>query len=1052
MGKFDKFYDAVDEIRDSIITELYGENKDETLVNIEPLNTYVTGILYPKKASELSLYESDESEYNSNDDIYIEDVVCGDESVIGANKYKPSSMGLSVVIPAGLQELTVKFSFGTYRYEAKPVEKTESEKDKGKEFTDRLYHRTQHEFQFQVNVPEGLKSFVKERSVDVSDNSTITFELHTTVRKIFQDGSKLITVSAVNQTKDNSNLLVRNECPMFQCNLVVESSMPLLPVYTNSFINQDIEAKIRTLLYSTVKNYAYGHGCSVSYDETDEGVFLVKSAFIPTEKVLQMLPGEIKEKDILSLKYWLQADRTEVCKKLYSFIAEYEEWKNQKKDDVDASSPFIDAYEELIRRIELCIQRLKNGVVVLLQNEDAWESFKLMNEAMLLQRVNTKHTREEEVFWYPFQLAYILQVIPDIVNPYSEHRNITDLLWFPTGGGKTEAYLGVAAFTIFFRRISDALDDDGVAVIMRYTLRLLTIQQFERAAALICACEYLRLKYDIPGDEVSIGLWIGSGMTPNTIDKATEVLDQLKEDKDKKIAEGNPVQITRCPWCGNEIDVVGYSIHNRHMNIRCADNEECPFHQHLPIYVVDEDIYYWRPTLLLSTIDKFARIAWVEEAKNLFDTGKNPPSLIIQDELHLISGSLGSLAGLYEIAVDFLCRKDGIAPKVIASTATVKNADEQIKNIYGQKMAQFPPNGITYEDTFFSHLASKDERPARTYIGVCENGGSITDLLIRIYAVLSLMKTRLMKEDADPAVIDQYYTIVGYFNAIRDLGSTSNMLQDRMYTHIRTLINYKFQSICDELGITQKDIPKLINEELTSRKSAKEIKDTLENLEIKYNEHGCYSYILASNMLSVGIDINRLGLMTVYDQPKSNSEYIQATSRVGRQNPGLVVVMYNPMRSRDKSHYEQFGFYHKSFYQYVEATSVTPFSPKAMEKALHCIFVAMVRLGIPELSGNNCAAWFSSDNPKVKEIIRFITDRIRNIHPQSYKLANELLEDITERWDYMSQTYPDLYYVPDMDSGMTLLVAAENYFDFEFPPILNSLRNVEQSSNIYIEE
>lgn len=454
----------------------------------------------------------------------------------------------------------------------------------------------------------------------------------------------------------------------------------------------------------------------------------------------------------------------------------------------------------------------------------------------------------------------------------------------------------------------------------------------------------------------------------------------------------------------------------------------------------------------MSTIDKFARIAWVEEAKNLFDTGNNPPSLIIQDELHLISGSLGSLAGLYEIAVDFLCRKDGIAPKVIASTATVKNADEQIKNIYGQKMAQFPPNGITYEDTFFSHLASKDERPARTYIGVCENGGSITDLLIRIYAVLSLMKVRLMKEDADPAVIDQYYTIVGYFNAIRDLGSTSNMLQDRMYTHIRTLINYKFQSICDELGITQKDIPKLINEELTSRKSAKEIKDTLENLEIKYNEHGCYSYILASNMLSVGIDINRLGLMTVYDQPKSNSEYIQATSRVGRQNPGLVVVMYNPMRSRDKSHYEQFGFYHKSFYQYVEATSVTPFSPKAMEKALHCIFVAMVRLGIPELSGNNCAAWFSSDNPKVKEIIRFITDRIRNIHPQSYELAKELLEDITERWDYMSQTYPDLCYVPDMDSGMTLLVAAENYFDFEFPPILNSLRNVEQSSNIYIEE
>ena len=273
-----------------------------------------------------------------------------------------------------------------------------------------------------------------------------------------------------------------------------------------------------------------------------------------------------------------------------------------------------------------------------------------------------------------------------------------------------------------------------------------------------------------------------------------------------------------------------------------------------------------------------------------------------------------------------------------------------------------------------------------------------------------------------------------------------------MYTQIRALLKCKFKSVCESLDISSESLPKLINEELTSRKNAKEIKETLDSLEIKYNEAGCYSYILASNMLSVGIDINRLGLMTVYNQPKTNSEYSQATSRVGRQNPGLVIAMYNPMRSRDKSHYEQFGFYHKSFYQYVEATSVTPFSARALEKALHCIFVAMVRQSIPDYSGNERASWFRSDNDKVSTIVDFIVNRVKQIHPQAYRLAYDTLEDICADWDRMCEIYPDLCYRADHFGGTPLLVSAEGAADFDFPPMLNSLRNVEPSSNIYIED
>ena len=1055
MGKYDAYYNAIEEIKESLTKELFGTEDEETLNNVEPLSAYVTGILFPQKASEMTYVEEDADTYNANDDINIEDISESDDAIIGANRYKPSTMGISVVVPASAEKLDVTFRFGTYRYERKevPSEQEYGEDQKSKRIKQDYYYRKQNVIEKSFDIPTGISMLRESFTSSVSQSSCVRFDITLTVRKILRNNSKLITVSAVNRTIDISKLNLRNECPLFQCKLTLSANQPFLPVFQNSFPQNDIESQIRALLYSSVKNFAYGHGCSVEYDESDGIVSSVVSTFLPTEQVLQMLPGEIACKEILSLQYWKNADRVTACQQLLQFIDEYETWKKCKEAEIPEGSDFSQAYRELMSRIETCISRLKNGAAVLQENDKVWKSFVLMNEAMLLQRINTKGAKPETISWYPFQLAYILQIVPDIVNPDSEYRNYTDLLWFPTGGGKTEAYLGVAAFTIFFRRMVDTAFDDGVSVIMRYTLRLLTIQQFERAAALICACEFLRKQYGINGGEISIGLWIGSGMTPNSIDKAAEVLDDLKQDRDKKIYEGNPVQITKCPWCGSEIDITGYSIENRRLNIRCSDNSECPFHHHLPVYVVDEDIYARRPTLLLSTIDKFARIAWEDKAGNLFDANGNPPSLIIQDELHLISGALGSLAGLYEIAVDWLCRKNNTSPKIIASTATVKNADEQILNIYGQKMMQFPPNGISYDDTFFSHIADKNARPARTYIGACENGGSIADLLIRVYAVLMLMKARMMKENKPSEVIDQYYTAVGYFNAIRDLGSTANILQDRMYTQIRALLNHKFQSLCEELELTTKDIPPLINEELTSRKSAKEIKETLDRLERNYNKSGCYAYILASNMLSVGIDINRLGLMTVYNQPKTNSEYIQATSRVGRQNPGLVIALYNPMRSRDKSHYEQFGFYHKSFYQYVEATSVTPFSAKALEKALHCIFVAMVRHSIPQYAGNNGAAWFRSQNNKVKSICDFIINRVQMIHPKASAKTINTLKDICMTLDYMSGTYPDLCYKADIYGGTPLLISAEGYAgDFDFPPALNSLRNVEPSSNIYFED
>jgi len=1058
MGKYDKYYDTVREISDYLKKDLFGvSSENEVLEDIEPLNTYVTGILYPKKISQVfdrhkksiafDKLNKKEQELTISDNIEIENFIensieDGYDIISKANNYKPSSMGISVMIPENVKKLNIIFKCGIYKhFEGKKQIVTEQET---KEITTHKYIRIPKKVDLVFDIPIKPGVLTKKIFPDEFDA-----EINLTLRKIMPNGSKLITVSAMNNTIEKNELRIRNECSLFQCEISVKSDISFLPVYQNLYYDSDIEVQIRDLLYRTVKNYGYGHGCAVSYNEADDGVFEIHSDFIPMAQVNQMTPGKIKNDKVLLLNNWKIDNKSELINCLNAFINEYCEWKELKKTEINIKNHFYKAMSEIINRIEICIARLKKGIDVLENNNFAWRAFILMNEAMLLQRMNTKNQKVDSVKWYPFQLAYILQIIPDIVNPESEYRDIVDLLWFPTGGGKTEAYLGVAAFSIFYRRISQNIAVDGVTVIMRYTLRLLTIQQFERAAAMICACEYLRRKNNISGGEISIGLWIGSGMTPNNIDAAKTVLNKLKNNKDEKIYEGNPVQITKCPWCGEIIDITGYKVGNNGLTIRCSNNPDCEFHNKLPIYDVDEDIYNHRPTFLLSTIDKFARIVWVENSKNLFGVGSMPPSLIIQDELHLISGSLGSLAGLYEIAVDYLCQKDDISPKIIASTATVKNADEQIINLYGKKMSQFPPNGISFDDSFFAHIADKNERPARTYIGVCENGGSLTDLIIRVYAILMYIKALFIKQNKSPDIIDQYYTIIGYFNAIRDLGASSNIIQDRIYTYIITLINRKFKDISNLFELTSKDIPVFLNDELTSRKSSKEIKETLEQLEVHYNESGSFAYVLASNMLSVGIDINRLGLMTVYNQPKTNSEYIQATSRVGRLNPGLVIAMYNPIRSRDKSHYEQFSFYHKSFYQYVEATSVTPFSVRAMEKALHCVFIAMIRLTVSRLGKNNSAVNFNKDDLEVQKVKEFILNRVLRISPESFSDAQNILDEIILAWHRLTEIHSILSY-ESRNGEPCLLNSAENISNLDFPPVLNSLRNVEEAVGVYV--
>lgn len=1038
MPRFNDFYDTIDDIVKHIRTDFIGPTDENEIIEVEtPLSRYSLGILWaqPKNQSIENVEVT-----NSMEELF-EDESENNEQIKNASIFKPSSMGISFSARCG-DELKICFSYAVYHHSEQQIE------ENNKIFNKHFYTRNAKKFVTNISVPD------KVCYMSISKEPDISMYFH--IRKINTDGSVLATVSVINRHSSVNDIISNSINALFQCEISVKNQKGFIPIYQRN-IHKAFEDEKNDMLYDSIDNYSYGHGCSSVHCIKNNIVSEIKSEFIPQYRMLQMMPRLFSDIDCLYMKYWKNADRKTACDQLAYFVSQYEEWYDKLKSNIELIEKYPKTAEQSFQNIEICIKRLHNGISLLQSNDIAWKSFQYMNEAMLLQRIKTKHCSSDIVSWYPFQMAYILQIIPDIANNNSDFRNDIDLLWFPTGGGKTEAYLGLSAFSIFFRRLNNENGNpNGVTIIMRYTLRLLTIQQFERATALVCACEDMRRRYNIPGEEISIGLWIGSGMTPNHIKDAAETLNKLKEDPSAVIYQANPMQITECPWCGSEIGIGGYSINHNSMNISCCNNPKCEFHSHLPVYVVDDDIYNIAPTFILSTVDKFARITWEENAGNLLGAnGCKPPELIIQDELHLISGPLGSITGIYEMAIEEICKNYGNAPKIIASTATVKKADRQIKILYNRNMIQFPPNGLSYKDSFFAVEADETQRPARTYVGICSIGTGTSETLIKIFALLTFMKHLYKKQGRHSKVIDQYYTDLGYFNSLKELGSNSIIISDRISSEIKYLSSYKFRPEAEKYDLKadgkEADIPPYLkNDELTSRNSAKEIQNILKRLSHPFTYDDCFDYIMASNMLSVGIDIDRLGFMCMYGQPKSNSEYIQATSRVGRTNPGLVISLYNSMRSRDKSFYEQFVYYHSSFYKYVEATSVTSYSPRAIEKALHCAMMAIIRHTISKYHANESACKYQGNDSNIEKVKYDILKRVEDIEPDMRDYAEEWLEYYLKCWKDLADALPNqLVFSNYQNEDSALFRSAENNNGSDIPPILNSARNVEASSNIY---
>ncbi len=1073
--------DIREELERLVVTDLLGPiGGEEEELSGSPSDHYIIGRLAPGGA------QIDPDELDQGRLAETPDAEEGDREPDAPNvpSLQPSAMGLTARVDGSVAELRVHCSWAAYK--AGP--------SKDPERSGAVWHRTPFSGAVTVKLLEGL---VEPQVVlpDVFPGIVVRGR----VRRYEDDW--LISLFLVNGQKDTRG-------PgnwIFQAGLTVQG-----PTETAAFKPRKdavsrggdpadrAEQRALAMTYRYHPEFAVGHGTGVHAvaDQADplRAVEISTVAAPSYEVPFTDVPHPDTEGDedlaelrdlVVDMKSLAELDAQTLRDSLMPLVVGYRAWIERTRRQIDDPDARLEGYEgearENLRRAGVAADRIESGIA-LLADGSALDAFRFANRAMCLQRVHTiaaaarrrapGTTLAEAVeradvpgnrSWRPFQLAFLLLNLPALADPGHDERRadnghaLADLLWFPTGGGKTEAYLGLTAFTLGIRRRMPRLGgldaENGVAVLMRYTLRLLTIQQFQRAAALICACETLRREDPAQWGDVPfrIGLWVGGGVTPNTTEQAREWIRDRRKDRGRgrRGLKGSPHQLTGCPWCGSKLDAgrdIDVETTTRRTRITCPDAFECPFgaaafgvaEPGLPLVVVDEEIYRLLPSLIIATVDKFAQLPWKGETQTLFGQVSRrctrhgyvtadavdsdwerpthpphgdhpaartenaarvrPPDLIVQDELHLISGPLGSLVGLYEAAVDKLATWDitpgtAVRPKVIASTATVRRADRQINDLFDRRTAVFPPPGLEAGDNFFARQRPVGQRPGRRYVGICAQGVRTKAVYIRVY-VAQLAAAQLLHEKyGQNDITDPYMTLVGYFNSLRDLGSMRRLVEDDVSTRL-TRVSQR------GLAVRFPGEPA----ELTSRMSSDAIPDILEKLDLSFAgwRKGMprpIDVLLATNMIAVGVDVSRLGVMVVANQPKSTAEYIQATSRVGRRAPGLVFTVLNWARPRDLSHYETFESFHATLYQHVEALSVTPYSERAVDRGLTGVLTALVRNLKQEYNGNRGAQFFDGRGELGDHVVQYLRRRASTV-TSDRRVGQAVQEGLDARLDY----------------------------------------------------
>lgn len=1104
-----KFAEVRQKIIDMLKIDLLGPLDENEVLDENPRHAYIVGMLAPQSKTGNSV--SNELEVDG-DSAYEEgaDYTAGEEDEnepIYSNRFKvPSSIGISFYVESSTPTLNIDVSWGDY---TKSSERRQN-KD-GKEVSVSLYTRQPQT----ETVIIDFASFGKSKEVSLVCDSNVY--LHVS-RIALKQGYSLVTAYVINKRKNPESEI---ESLMFQVHIKAYS-VDESNVFVAEHICREVLA-VDEFYFAQRPILGRGRGCAATWNADNENrAAQIESTFIPQYE----FPGVSAALEGFDPFFFSMRDlsvikkKEDIIERLIILANSYESWIQDKLvDDKKMTDAGFKQQigNDVVAKCQSALKRIREGIQLLVEDAVAFDAFCFMNRAMILQRnimnYSKKHGADIECSfrdfvdprdskndfgWRPFQIAFILMNLNGIVDPEHSDREIVDLLYFPTGGGKTEAYLGLMAFVIANRRLrandQDSYNrDGGVTAILRYTLRLLTTQQRDRITKMVLAAEMIRAKeYPKYGKEpISIGFWVGGGVTPNSFEELRE--DPEDPEKTAKARRQKNLiykQLLTCPFCGKPLTENEFyiDIPTKSVSIYCAD-KTCMFYKYksqnkmkIPVCLVDEEIYSKCPTIILSTVDKFARLPWAIETNTLFgrvdrvcsrdgyvaigaEHSKHkktyelpastltpikvflPPELIIQDELHLITGPLGTVYGAYETVIEDLCTytigSKKIKPKYVVSTATIKNAAEQTKCLYCRKnTSQFPPNGFDIGDSFFIREIPVTDDPFRKYVGVCAPGQSVKTALLRIYSIVLQESYTLSLEEDCMDYIDPYYSLVGYYNSIRELGGAVRLLQDDIPDRIQRI--KKKYNMSKQRFLNRKV-------EITSRMSSYDIPKKLNQLEIIYKSKDCLDTAIATNMIAVGMDVDRLGLMVVTGQPKQNSEYIQATSRIGRSFPGLVVTLYNPYRPRDLSHYENFTGYHSQLYRFVEGTTATPFSARARDRVMHALIVSTIRLRYPDMALNEGAALIGNlTDEHLREIKALILDRLSIIKPAAKADAENEIDAFINTWKLLAAQQKQLrYYVLKTDKYNRLMNSyGESCTDFE-KATLRSMREVENAANMY---
>ena len=1115
------------ELERFLVRDLLGPwagDAEELPAGTVPSERYILGVLSPARVS-LDAETTDDTASDDGSGEGAAEVT----AAAAAGSMAPASLGMSFSLPLEVSTIRVRASWGRYVQGESSTEVTDAGAPR------LVWQRLNAGGSVEVNVTE-------PESTEVPDSEQPDVVVRARCRA--QGKCRVVDVAIVNTQPEPPDR--KDAARIFQVRIEVTAldghEAVFLPHNDSSqaasdddTVVTDLEVQGLAMLYRQARQFAVGRNVGVEVDRRDgDGLaWRVATTNMPAYEVEQTVaPDPTQVPQLAGLQVDMRAlataPRADVVAALRPLADGYREWLDQQ-DQRLVSDPTLAEHGVAARsHLEAAREaaaRIAAGIDLLAADENAWQAWQFANLAMAMQREHTEIAVERAKSpgltyadaaalvdeprrrsWRPFQLAFVLLNLPSLTDPQHPDRalasaangpGLADLLFFPTGGGKTEAYLGLTAYTLAIRRLQGVIGEgdeardgrSGVAVLMRYTLRLLTAQQFQRAATLICAAEQLRRTAAAAqqaggplnpwGDEpFRIGLWVGSKVTPNWYDQAKSALDAMRN-RYAGAGASNPIQVLVCPWCGRGIEA-GQDAEcddaRRRVLVWCGDPDGlCAFSRKqshawgegLPVVMVDEEVFRLAPSLVIGTVDKFAQLplrgqtgllfgrtsSWCERhgyrhpdltrKTDCKDGGHprrgeragtkprscgllRPPDLVIQDELHLISGALGTMVGLYETAVDRLgawsVNGTTIRPKVVASTATVRRAKEQVHGLFNRDLAIFPPSVLDAGETFFSTQIPVDEdHPGRRYLGVCAHGQRLKQVQIRVAQLLLAAGQLLFDEHGDAA--DPYMTLVDYFSSTTELAGMRRLVDDDITTRLqqqsrrglRDRRNMEVRELTarinsQDIGNALKSLANEFDPDIDStaakataaqlsRESragggktpeARAARTALDALPRHAWDDKPVDMLLATSMLQVGVDVSRLGLMVVTGQPKNSAEYIQASSRVGRtpSKPGLVVTLFNWARPRDLAHLETFTHFHETFYARVEPLSVTPFADRALDRGLAAVLVAALRHARNDWESEPGAHRVPVSGAEIDAAVEWIADRAGDVLGDAGRVAD----------------------------------------------------------------